>query len=642
METKHTNLILHDYQKKSFYHALRTKGFVILAGLSGTGKTKIFEEFDLSLFKFNDSLKESIEQFKKIFKNFLDMLDTDLDNPDYETNYDQWKQALDKWTNVWPEEKKEESINIVTLLTDKGFTMERLEQIKDADIKKLKTIVELAYELGITEKNVQPIRKAVSGKYYFFKPYVVATSAEKDDSTEIKDKNIKVIFPELRDILKEIKDRKPNKLGSSVINLFKIIQSNEETFSEKELRDLLQAAIMENFKTFSEKELRDKLARIIENFFERVPLKKLFLPVRPDFKDSKSLLGYYNPLKGKYQKTELLEFILEAQREYIRFGKSALPYLVLLDEMNLARVEYYFADFLSVLESKRIEKERDVNDEMLKNIKDENNNPVSEKKKLIGFYSKPIILHNEDLPDVPQKLYLPPNLYFIGSVNIDETTYMFSPKVLDRAFTIEFDADLKMYLKEISNQNKTVNQEDIKLSDFTRNGKFAVIEKKYVDYMAKKKIQKLGKSYGDILDEIFLILKPYGLHFGYRVINEIMMFLYNATEDTNANYKMDEIEALDLAIKMKILPKFHGTRQKLENPIKKLIKYCERADKDFAESDNQPDYLSPKKIPNLIKESNTNRFKLELDDREFLFPHTACKLIEMLYKLQTQGFASFL
>ncbi|MEM1973669.1 MAG: hypothetical protein QXN68_02645, partial [Thermoplasmata archaeon] len=109
--------------------------------------------------------------------------------------------------------------------------------------------------------------------------------------------------------------------------------------------------------------------------------------VRPDFKDSKSLLGFYNPLKSEYQKSELLDFILEAQKEYVEWGVLAAPYLVLFDEMNLARVEYYFADFLSVLESKRVENESDVDDEMRNNVKDENNNEVS-KDKLIGFLFK--------------------------------------------------------------------------------------------------------------------------------------------------------------------------------------------------------------------------------------------------------------
>jgi YD repeat-containing protein len=78
-----------------------------------------------------------------------------------------------------------------------------------------------------------------------------------------------------------------------------------------------------------------------------------FLSVRTDWRDSKALLGYYNPLTEGYESTPLLEFLLQAARDYEQNGSNAQPYFVILDEMNLAHVEYYFADFLSVLESGR-------------------------------------------------------------------------------------------------------------------------------------------------------------------------------------------------------------------------------------------------------------------------------------------------
>jgi hypothetical protein len=83
----------------------------------------------------------------------------------------------------------------------------------------------------------------------------------------------------------------------------------------------------------------------------------LFLSVRPDWRDSKALLGYYNPLTERYESTPLLEFLLRAAWDYKQNESNAQPYFVILDEMNLAHVEYYFADFLSVLESGRNEKE---------------------------------------------------------------------------------------------------------------------------------------------------------------------------------------------------------------------------------------------------------------------------------------------
>lgn len=646
MGTVFKNLVLHDYQEKSFYHALRTKGFVILAGLSGTGKTKIFEEFcvnfdifykigkycGITMLKNNsikyliDCLEEIINENLNKWKHFSGILDTQ--------NYRINVESLDN--------------NIIKLLNEINITK-----------------TELCLHYLISEKKYKK-RNSIGGLDDFIEVY------------EAEEKLVNDIIPVLKKIknLEIINDEDLQKAFSPKVKEFIWF-----LYHPKDYPNYL-AIIGEVFE-YLENEIFSKEQEIFK-------LRKLFLSIRPDFKDSKSLLGFFNPIKGEYQKPELLDFILKAQKEYIQYGKFASPYFVLFDEMNLARVEYYFADFLSVLESKRVESKSDVDNEMIKNIKDENNNGVSEDK-LIGFYSKPIILHTENLPDIPQKLYLPPNLYFIGSVNVDETTYMFSPKVLDRAFTIEFDADIEMYIQRISEQNTnetcgienqdemnsqteegtdehseylesqhedlqmatqvghnaysrevaiTTNQQDaqgFELADFLRGGKFTIIQKDCVSKIAKTVNQQLEKSYQDILKEIFSILKPYGLHFGYRVFDEVMMFMFNATTDTQ--YNMDPTEALDLAIKMKILPKFHGTRQKLESPIKKFINYCKKLEisKDNDKYDDK--YLNPQSIPVVTKDR-----KVKFDDDtefEFFFPHTARKLIEMLYKLQTQGFASF-
>lgn len=136
--------------------------------------------------------------------------------------------------------------------------------------------------------------------------------------------------------------------------------------------------------------------------------------VRPDWTDNRGLLGYYNPILQEYATTDFLRLLLRAEaeeREADANGRPPEPYFVILDEMNLARVEQYFSDFLSAIES-----------------------------------GEPIELHNDDDVEtgeksddvpVPKKIRVPTNLYFTGTVNVDETTYMFSPKVLDRGFVME-------------------------------------------------------------------------------------------------------------------------------------------------------------------------------------------------------------
>jgi energy-coupling factor transporter ATP-binding protein EcfA2 len=138
-----------------------------------------------------------------------------------------------------------------------------------------------------------------------------------------------------------------------------------------------------------------------------------FAAVRPDWRDAKPLLGYYNPLTETYEFTALLRFILQADGDYRAHQSGAKPHFIILDEMNLARVEYYFADFLSVLESGRSED--------------------GYTREALRFQYPP----ETEGETPPRQLRLPPNLYVVGTVNVDETTHAFSSKVLDRAFTIE-------------------------------------------------------------------------------------------------------------------------------------------------------------------------------------------------------------
>ena len=142
-----------------------------------------------------------------------------------------------------------------------------------------------------------------------------------------------------------------------------------------------------------------------------------------------------------------------------------------------------------------------------------------------------------------------------------------------------------------------------------------------------------------------------------------MMFLYNSE---NSKYKFENFEAFDLAIKMKVLPKFHGTRQKLEKPIIELLKvlkvsYAEAEQNNGGGSDTKEDSKKDKDfikdlkegkieitIPEIVNNNSNNKkeikLELKIDNKEIKtnYPHTVKKLLEMLYKLRTQGFASFM
>src|SRR5262249_7052966 len=128
------------------------------------------------------------------------------------------------------------------------------------------------------------------------------------------------------------------------------------------------------------------------------------VPVGADWTSSEQVLGYADALNPKrYELRPTLELLLHASDT----ARSDMPHVLILDEMNLSHVERYFSELLSVMET-----------------------------------VAPIELYSGSLRDgVPASLTLPKNLFIAGTVNVDETTYLFSPKVLDRANVVEFRAD---------------------------------------------------------------------------------------------------------------------------------------------------------------------------------------------------------
>jgi hypothetical protein len=211
------------------------------------------------------------------------------------------------------------------------------------------------------------------------------------------------------------------------------------------------------------------------------------VPVQPTWQDRTPLLGYFNPLTERYLTPDFLAHVLKAA------GDPARPYIICLDEMNLAVVEHYFADFLSAWES-----------------------------------GEAITLHDspDQVADVPHRMGIPDNLLVIGTVNIDETTHGFSPKVLDRAFTVELThVDVRSFGAKL-------------IAQTADPGHKAVLQKAI-----------------DLLADLHATLAPAGLHFAYRTVDEICRFL--AANAAGAP-SLPEAQALDLMLVQKVLPKLRG------------------------------------------------------------------------------------
>jgi MoxR-like ATPase len=154
------------------------------------------------------------------------------------------------------------------------------------------------------------------------------------------------------------------------------------------------------------------------SYAKAVGAEACIVPVAPNWNTNEDLLGYYNPFEKAYNDTQFSRFLRAASQEYerhARVGVQGKPYHLILDEMNLARVEYYFARFLSAME--------------LTTRGDQGKIELSPGEEII----------------------LPPTLHFVGTVNVDETTHSFADKIYDRAQLIQLDAPrdlIEMHLED--------------------------------------------------------------------------------------------------------------------------------------------------------------------------------------------------
>jgi len=283
--------------------------------------------------------------------------------------------------------------------------------------------------------------------------------------------------------------------------------------------------------------------------FEKQPLDNyVVIPVRPDWVDNRGLLGYLNPLTNEYSTTPFLNLLRRARAEEKRAeaaGENPHPFFVILDEMNLARVEHYFSDFLSALESGE-----DI--------------PLHENGAIESGEA-------ESGPQVPRKLKVPGNVLFTGTVNVDETTYMFSPKVLDRAFTIEFDqVDLEGFTRgEASEEASGLDLDGLEDSlDLLRSGSSGGDWKPSREDWVKFSDDTEGHQ--EALLQLHGVLEGQHRHFGYRVANEIARFV-NLAREQAADPDASADAAFDLALLQKVLPKFHGTQQELESVLEQIF-----------------------------------------------------------------------
>ena len=231
------------------------------------------------------------------------------------------------------------------------------------------------------------------------------------------------------------------------------------------------------------------------------------VPIQPMWKERTDLIGYYNEFTKKFNETVLLQKMYEA-------NYSDELYVTVLDEMNIARVEYYFAEFLSLLE--------------IPNAEGRYLDVITDVKK-----KDPKLLKNG-------RLKLPVNMWFIGTANNDDSTFAISDKVYDRAMIMNLDKKSKWF------DAPQTSGVQISIKHWERLVKEA-IDKYKITYRNRKRIQRLDDY----------MIKHFHITFGNRIMKQINQYV-----PVMIACGGDEIEAIDDILAKKVLRKLES-----QNPI---------------------------------------------------------------------------
>ena len=316
--------------------------------------------------------------------------------------------------------------------------------------------------------------------------------------------------------------------------------------------------------------------------------------VKPNWNDSTELLGYETVLDGgNYHLTKFVKFLIKAMQH------ENVPFFVCLDEMNLAPVEQYFAEFLSILESRK-DVDGTIKSEPLipAAIFDKYDNkllkelfPSKEKQEKGTGY--PIV--DEELAPYSNATYeilreeglrIPRNLIVVGTVNMDDTTYQFSRKVIDRAMTIEMNEVNLNDMFDIEKPDALNYREDVVdkgcfFAPFAQSNNALQQMNDERELLTEKIKATIGQTYADgttTPDSLEAILGKTPFRIAYRVVNELILHFY-ALRQENKEAEFEELynKALDNILMMKVLPRIEGNEDLVKEPLAQLATWTEVA-----------------------------------------------------------------
>ena len=379
------------------------------------------------------------------------------------------------------------------------------------------------------------------------------------------------------------------------------------------------------------------------------------IEVKPNWHDSTELLGYWSNLNKQYMFTKFVKFLVKAKMY------PDTPFFVCLDEMNLAPVEQYFAEFLSVLETRKhidngegevsIKSGVLVDKEYFKKVGEVGNNsqghayPTCQTDR--DIYMKLFdIVDKAEMEKVPSNdaktltevgLTLPENIFIVGTVNMDDTTHQFSRKVIDRAMTIEMNGG---NLADIFSDKDELVYAEQPLT-------MANLQAKYVSAKEVLSLCSTVKDNEDIrnyiigkgeeglpqrLEEINKVLNGTPFTVSYRVMNELTIYLavlLDQTEEKGEEVTFDTFKgyvetAIDKILLMKILPRVEGDDEMfhLSEKEQKSNDFADQAEDGYPftklnwlkqiapqhNDDSKNEYMAVDKLAEMIERLNRQSF----------------------------------
>ena len=433
--------------------------------------------------------------------------------------------------------------------------------------------------------------------------------------------------------------------GSIIDNYVQLLESNNKAYllALRTKPFLLLAGISGTGKSRIVREFAFKSCpKYLQDKDGTTPGNYCMIEVKPNWHDSTELLGYYSNLSKEYQFKKFVKFLVKAKMY------PDVPFFVCLDEMNLAPVEQYFAEVLSILETRKHPRNPETKEVDMKTIKTE---VIVEAKYFQQLGKMPIFKNKETGDplkqkltdrDIYMKLYgideekdineevgektelttlgltLPGNVLIIGTVNMDDTTHQFSRKVIDRAMTIEMNGgnlsamfggskNLE-YLEDEAEQQKWQNA-------FTQR----YISADEVLNAHPQEAETIMEKLPERLNELNKALKGTPFEVSYRVLNELTIMVGVLLDDNEEGKSIDDIinQAVDNILLMKILPRIEGDADmfaikkkdvQYDNRLKWLESIAPDISTDGEEEEKDSKQTAREKIHEMIERLDNQEF----------------------------------